>query len=152
MWIKTKDKKEKKEKNRSAKHGQERKWSNKGWEERKMVLNLLIFFFSSRRRHTRWSGDWSSDVCSSDLLFLPNSRCGSAPSFYPAIFSLRQHPRFLYCPFLVAAAPHFLYCPVFVAAAPLVFILPFSRCGSTQLFILPPFSLRQLPRFFLLTI
>src|SRR6266581_7208952 len=25
------------------------------------------FFFSSRRRHTRWTGDWSSDVCSSDL-------------------------------------------------------------------------------------
>src|SRR5690348_18454764 len=27
-----------------------------------------VFFFSSRRRHTRWTGDWSSDVCSSDLL------------------------------------------------------------------------------------
>src|SRR5690606_40119539 len=27
-----------------------------------------IFFFSSRRRHTRFSRDWSSDVCSSDLL------------------------------------------------------------------------------------
>src|SRR5205807_7451210 len=26
------------------------------------------FFFSSRRRHTRLQGDWSSDVCSSDLL------------------------------------------------------------------------------------
>src|SRR5690606_40559923 len=26
-----------------------------------------IFFFSSRRRHTRFSRDWSSDVCSSDL-------------------------------------------------------------------------------------
>src|SRR5207253_6983467 len=26
------------------------------------------FFFSSRRRHTRWPRDWSSDVCSSDLL------------------------------------------------------------------------------------
>src|SRR5690348_18135774 len=26
------------------------------------------FFFSSMRRHTRWTGDWSSDVCSSDLL------------------------------------------------------------------------------------
>src|SRR5207248_6283470 len=26
-----------------------------------------IFFFSSRRRHTRSYGDWSSDVCSSDL-------------------------------------------------------------------------------------
>src|SRR5438309_7793663 len=25
------------------------------------------FFFSSRRRHTRWNYDWSSDVCSSDL-------------------------------------------------------------------------------------
>src|SRR5437763_10950190 len=28
---------------------------------------LLCFFFSSRRRHTRYIGDWSSDVCSSDL-------------------------------------------------------------------------------------
>src|SRR5438094_8279643 len=28
----------------------------------------LFFFFSSRRRHTRSYGDWSSDVCSSDLV------------------------------------------------------------------------------------
>src|SRR6516162_6587632 len=28
----------------------------------------LYFFFSSRRRHTRLQGDWSSDVCSSDLV------------------------------------------------------------------------------------
>src|SRR5437763_15707383 len=28
---------------------------------------LSFFFFSSRRRHTRYIGDWSSDVCSSDL-------------------------------------------------------------------------------------
>src|SRR5688500_19910803 len=28
---------------------------------------LFTFFFSSRRRHTRLQGDWSSDVCSSDL-------------------------------------------------------------------------------------
>src|SRR2546426_8887150 len=27
----------------------------------------MSFFFSSRRRHTRLQGDWSSDVCSSDL-------------------------------------------------------------------------------------
>src|SRR5437870_8144786 len=27
----------------------------------------MCFFFSSRRRHTRWPRDWSSDVCSSDL-------------------------------------------------------------------------------------
>src|ERR1039457_4055429 len=28
---------------------------------------MWLFFFSSRRRHTRLQGDWSSDVCSSDL-------------------------------------------------------------------------------------
>src|SRR5436189_1411870 len=36
-----------------------------------MSLSLFIlcfFFFSSRRRHTRYIGDWSSDVCSSDLV------------------------------------------------------------------------------------
>src|SRR6266702_4181016 len=30
-------------------------------------MYTLYFFFSSRRRHTRWPRDWSSDVCSSDL-------------------------------------------------------------------------------------
>src|SRR6267143_1041769 len=30
-------------------------------------MNFVSFFFSSRRRHTRWNCDWSSDVCSSDL-------------------------------------------------------------------------------------
>src|SRR5690606_40802963 len=30
-------------------------------------IKILCFFFSSRRRHTRFSRDWSSDVCSSDL-------------------------------------------------------------------------------------
>src|SRR2546426_9838215 len=33
----------------------------------KLVRVILVFFFSSRRRHTRLQGDWSSDVCSSDL-------------------------------------------------------------------------------------
>src|SRR6266850_2896635 len=31
------------------------------------MLDFIFFFFSSRRRHTRLQGDWSSDVCSSDL-------------------------------------------------------------------------------------
>src|SRR5256885_11692932 len=39
-----------------------------------LVVNRVgvsqIFFFSSRRRHTRLQGDWSSDVCSSDLVGL----------------------------------------------------------------------------------
>src|SRR5690606_39317695 len=34
----------------------------------------VFFFFSSRRRHTRFSRDWSSDVCSSDLPIPPRSR------------------------------------------------------------------------------
>src|SRR5256885_5024295 len=32
-----------------------------------IVSVYFVFFFSSRRRHTRLQGDWSSDVCSSDL-------------------------------------------------------------------------------------
>src|SRR3989454_4038583 len=35
---------------------------------------LLDFFFSSRRRHTRLQGDWSSDVCSSDLVVIERLR------------------------------------------------------------------------------
>src|SRR5690606_37939542 len=34
-----------------------------------------IFFFSSRRRHTRFSRDWSSDVCSSDLFWGHGNTC-----------------------------------------------------------------------------
>src|SRR5438094_3625321 len=37
-----------------------------------LVISFIFdffFFFSSRRRHTRSYGDWSSDVCSSDLEF-----------------------------------------------------------------------------------
>src|SRR5690606_40156586 len=39
------------------------------------------FFFSSRRRHTRFSRDWSSDVCSSDLITY---------SFYPVYAGLYE--------------------------------------------------------------
>src|SRR2546430_13361672 len=36
----------------------------------------VVFFFSSRRRHTRFDCDWSSDVCSSDLDLLPGGDVG----------------------------------------------------------------------------
>src|SRR5439155_4146241 len=39
------------------------------------------FFFSSRRRHTRWPRDWSSDVCSSDLMTANASGCFAAIDF-----------------------------------------------------------------------
>src|SRR5256885_8003675 len=38
-------------------------------------MYFFFFFFSSRRRHTRLQGDWSSDVCSSDL---PDAGCPAA--------------------------------------------------------------------------
>src|SRR2546422_4919301 len=46
-------------------------------------LIFLFFFFSSRRRHTRCSRDWSSDVCSSDLA------CGSPGGEGPRRVPLR---------------------------------------------------------------
>src|SRR2546421_1412467 len=49
----------------------------------------VYFFFSSRRRHTRSDRDWSSDVCSSDLLsMVPNSApLPLWPRFRPVILS-----------------------------------------------------------------
>src|SRR2546427_11953051 len=50
------------------------------------LLYTIFFFFSSRRRHTRFDCDWSSDVCSSDL-----PRCRSNR---PKVTARRsQHPR-----------------------------------------------------------
>src|SRR5207253_3572918 len=39
------------------------------------------FFYSSRRRHTRWPRDWSSDVCSSDLT--PTSSTAGRRGYLP---------------------------------------------------------------------
>src|SRR5437762_10753969 len=46
-----------------------------------------IFFFSSRRRHTRYIGDWSSDVCSSDLQGMLTDALDRS-----SIEGIRQHP------------------------------------------------------------
>src|SRR2546430_12069371 len=43
-----------------------------------MLDYIRTLFFSSRRRHTRFDCDWSSDVCSSDLEEL--RRCGTRPT------------------------------------------------------------------------
>src|SRR5256885_10080237 len=40
----------------------------------RILRALCFFFFSSRRRHTRLQGDWSSDVCSSDLSYAVTDR------------------------------------------------------------------------------
>src|SRR5438477_6533855 len=51
------------------------------------VSREMLFFFSSRRRHTRLTCDWSSDVCSSDL-----RRCGCHPR-HPPVQRERRHAR-----------------------------------------------------------
>src|SRR3712207_8702961 len=55
-----------------------------------MVIVACVFFFSSRRRHTRYWRDWSSDVCSSNLygsaigaLLLPRRSARSRSSTCP---------------------------------------------------------------------
>src|SRR5690606_15756766 len=55
------------------------------------------FFFSSRRRHTRFSRDWSSDVCSSDLLLPGAGAMGIvlAPSYGPPVSPTRCCGRIL---------------------------------------------------------
>src|SRR5256886_12456379 len=44
----------------------------------------VFFFFSSRRRHTRFDCDWSSDVCSSDLSPLPTLKRRVPPATPPS--------------------------------------------------------------------
>src|SRR5690606_41189300 len=51
---------------------------------------LSLFFFSSRRRHTRFSRDWSSDVCSSDLLLKTLFRPENTLCTYGKLFSIRK--------------------------------------------------------------
>src|SRR2546426_3869625 len=43
-------------------------------------MRFFFFFFSSRRRHTRLQGDWSSDVCSSDLVVAPKALPAKEPA------------------------------------------------------------------------
>src|SRR5215217_193291 len=51
-------------------------------------LACFFFFFSSRRRHTRYWRDWSSDVCSSDLVIanciITGARNGFGIQLYPS--------------------------------------------------------------------
>src|SRR5699024_11289510 len=56
-------------------------------------LWFVLFFFSSRRRHTRSKRDWSSDVCSSDLHnddTLPAGHEFPCPGRLPLVYRLRS--------------------------------------------------------------
>src|SRR5215217_6836919 len=53
------------------------------------LLFSVVFFFSSRRRHTRYWRDWSSDVCSSDLL-VSDSGLAGAPLSEMGLFEVDE--------------------------------------------------------------
>src|SRR5437764_1740807 len=53
---------------------------------------LRVFFFSSRRRHTSYIGDWSSDVCSSDLRLLRPILERERPNLIYLPHPLEWHP------------------------------------------------------------
>src|SRR5256885_3871568 len=55
---------------------------------------MLFFFFSSRRRHTILQGDWSSDVCSSDLMAVGKTSFDDCPLFTSSFgWTSRSSPR-----------------------------------------------------------
>src|SRR5437762_6164033 len=63
---------------------------------------MPYFFFSSRRRHTRYIGDWSSDVCSSDLFSFLAGFLSEQKSY-----AMKQQPFSIYCEKFRLVAPHF---------------------------------------------
>src|SRR6266446_7257413 len=64
----------------------------------KCHYNYFCFFFSSRRRHTRLQGDWSSDVCSSDLPSSPVDRENHCPGLSGASPRSEEHTSELQSP------------------------------------------------------
>src|SRR3989475_1018616 len=68
------------------------------------VFVIFVFFFSSRRRHTRFDCDWSSDVCSSDLITwdAANSSFVVVSFGGPAVFSWKSGDK---APTVIARGP-----------------------------------------------
>src|SRR5688500_19069239 len=61
-----------------------------------LPCTITFFFFSSKRRHTRLQGDWSSDVCSSDLSsiqrLLPSDLRWARTETLPSVVNLQAFP------------------------------------------------------------
>src|SRR5207253_6078851 len=67
---------------------------------------FFFFFFSSRRRHTRWPRDWSSDVCSSDLVRAKVSRAPNLLLVRVDLLAIFDSPPFDYSPAGAVAQDH----------------------------------------------
>src|SRR5256885_9369101 len=93
------------------------------------MTNIKIFFFSSRRRHTRLQGDWSSDVCSSDLtaptyiqapLKRPTARTQGDKTMEQLLYKVEDRPPMLITTVLLSLQ-HLLAALGGIIAVPLVF-------------------------------
>src|SRR3712207_3128880 len=60
---------------------------------------MFFFFFSSRRRHTRYWRDWSSDVCSSDLLAPVAAKLGIDLVWFGVLICVNMQTSFMHPPF-----------------------------------------------------
>src|SRR6266478_7816533 len=80
---------------KKAEHDEMLDWCG-NFDSEAFDLKRIFFFFSSRRRHTRFDCDWSSDVCSSDLDHGINV---GRPSFFPdlAHFNSTMQPTTSLC-------------------------------------------------------
>src|SRR5690606_4432668 len=101
------------------------------------------FFFSSRRRHTRFSRDWSSDVCSSDLVvsgaLLLTMLLSTMAAYVLARYEFRGN-RFLF--YLFASGLMF---PVFLAVVPLFFVVRNLGLLHTHLGLILVYTAYALP-------
>src|SRR2546430_8475402 len=110
-------------------------------------MSCVCFFFSSRRRHTRFDCDWSSDVCSSDLDSAPADVPSAAPAVDRAVPQLPAPiwaPAIVYGIFFGGIGAAFPYLPVYYrsigisvegvgflsALAALVGLIAAPVCGS----------------------
>src|SRR3989454_1562215 len=82
-----------------------------------ILFSFMFFFFSSRRRHTRLQGDWSSDVCSSDLgvvrQTILNVLFGTGPQAN-AFYAAAQLPNTLFN-LVAGGALAYAFIPVFIS-------------------------------------
>src|SRR5690606_41095830 len=94
------------------------------------IQAFFLFFFSSRRRHTRFSRDWSSDVCSSDLstpefagdLHRYSTMTGARLNYFIPFSFLYQEHR------LSIMATRLVWGIMFISAIGLVYV---RRCSGT---------------------
>src|SRR5256885_10567729 len=77
---------------------------NEQLHDKMVYYECYCFFFSSRRRHTRLQGDWSSDVCSSDLQCTKRARGSAASSASIPAIEARTRARLRSCPLPVSGA------------------------------------------------